>query len=59
MAEVVGPPPVRAERVPHASAPLVLSELQGARVDRAWEIAGAAACALAVMLLALGVAVLR
>lgn len=52
------PAPVLAERIPHAAAPVVLSELEQARAGRAWEVAGAAAGAVAIVVLLTGLAVL-
>lgn len=53
------PAPVPVERIPHAAAPVVLSELQQARAGQAWEIAGAATGALAIVVQLTAVAVLR
>lgn len=51
------PSPVLAERVPHASAPVVLSELAGARAERVWAVAATVAGVLAVVLLLAGLVV--
>lgn len=53
------PAPMPVERIPHAAAPVVLSELHQARAGRAGEIAGAATGALAIVVLLTAVAVLR
>lgn len=53
------PAPVLAERIPHAAAPVVLSELRQAAMGRVWEIASAVAGAVAVVVLVAGLVVLR
>lgn len=58
VAEVVVPAPVLAERIPHAAAPVVLSELEQARAGRAWEVAAAVTGAVAVVVLLAGLMVL-
>lgn len=51
--------PVLAERVPHAAAPVALSELRQATVGRAWEVVAVVTGVVAVVMLLAGLVIVR